>query len=230
MADDVVRNRVAAVRDLRKGILRYAEQIRDAVSHVRRDVVTLQRKADAVVEARRSTLKRAERELSEARAALARCSENCGGLQERVRVATHWHADATRDLDRARRAVQLVASVQAELATVLQRTEASVAEQSSAGSAALAGLESKLAGLVHGTGRDFANKAIVTGVVGLEILGATASLGRVAGNSLQAVGIDTPLRDHSVTEMVDRDDHQQEDYVHEQTAERQAREGEEMTP
>lgn len=222
MTDDLVRNEVNALRHLSKGITRYAEQVREALSQARRDILAMQRKAEGVLEVRRSTLQRAERELSQAKAALAQCRES-GELQQRVRVATQWHAEAKPDLDRARRAAQTVEAAQSDLVRVLQTSESAVGEQSSVASSALASLAARLEALPHmDVGHAVHNLAVGT-AVGLEIFGATMNLGRVAGNALQAGGIDTPLRDQSISEMVEHDKEEQQHYVIEQNAEREKR-------
>ena len=43
--------------------------------------------------------------------------------------------------------------------------------------------------------------------------------GRTAGNALAAFNVDTPVRDHSITEMTERQEEQEMGYVAEKTAE-----------
>lgn len=213
MSNDLVRAEASAVRALKQGIERYTAQIRDALGQARREMAAADRKAQEAVEHRRSEARKREQDLRRAEAALRQCQENCGGPQHEVSAAAQRLAEAQQLLDRARKAALLTASAQSELLKVLQTTEATVGEHSSVASSALASLNAKLASLPNfGAGHAIHNLAVGT-AVGVEIFGATMNLGRVAGNALQAVNVDIPLRDHSIAEMVEHRKEQERDYV-----------------
>lgn len=213
MTDDLVRAEVKALHALKHGVERYAEQIRDALANARRELAAADRKAQEAVERRRSEAQKHEHELRQAEVALRHCQENCGGLQQQVAAAAQRLAEAKQLLDRARKAAQMTATAQSDLLKVLQTTEATVGEHSSVASSALASLDAKLAELPKfGVGNAIHNLAVGT-AVSVEILGATMNLGRVAGNALQAANVNIPLRDHSITEMVEHRQDQERDFV-----------------
>lgn len=223
MSDDLVRAEVNAVRALKHGVERYADQVRDALGHARREVAAADRRAQEAVERRRSEVQKREHELRQAEAALRQCQENCGALQQHVAAASRRLAEAKQSLDRARRAAQLTATAQAELLKVLQTTEATVGEHSSVASSALAALDAKLADLPKlGISHAIHNLAVGT-AVGVEIMGATMNLSPTVGNAFQAVGVSNPLADPSITEMVERQKDQERDYVIEQDYEAKKR-------
>ncbi len=148
MSDDLVRAEVNAVRALKLGVERYAEQIRDALRNARREVAAADRKAQEEVERRRSEVQKREHELRQVETALRRqCQENCGRLQQQVAAAAQRLAEAKQPLDRARKAAQLTATAQSELLQALQAIETTVGEHSSVASSALASLDAKLAEL-----------------------------------------------------------------------------------
>lgn len=213
MSDDLVRAEVHAVRNLRKGVSRYSEHVRDAAAQARREVAAADRKAQEAVARRRSELQRREQEFRAAQAALARCRENCGGLQQQVNVAAQRHAQAKEQLDRARKAAQLSAAAQSDLLKVLQTVEAKVGEQSSVASSALANLDAKLAELPHFDLGHTVHNVLGGIVVGVEITGAAMNLGRVTGNTLAALGVNTPLGDSSISEMREQEDEAAAHYV-----------------
>jgi len=234
MSDDAVRAEVNAVRALRQGVDRYAEQIRDALGHARREVAAADRIAQEAVERRRSEAQRREQEFRRADAALRQCQENCAGAQRQAASAAERLAEAKHHLERARKAAQLTASAQSDLLRVLQTIEASVGEHSSVASSALANLDAKLAALPKfGLSHAIHNAAVGT-AVGVEMFGATMNLGRITGDTLQAANLNTPLRDHSITEMVEHREEQERDYVVEQDFESKRRmsseEGRETQP
>lgn len=223
MSDDLVRAEVNAVRALKHGVERYAEQIRDALGHARREVAAADCKVQGAVEHRRSVAQKREQDLRLAEAALRQCQDNCGGLHQQVAAAAQRLAEAKQLLDRARKAAQLTATAQSELLKVLQATEATVGEHSSVAASALASLDAKLAQLPKfGVGHAIHNLAVGT-AVGAEILGATVNLGRMTGDALQAANVNVPLRDHSITEMVEHRREQERDYVNEQDFESKKR-------
>ncbi|MDZ5446899.1 hypothetical protein U2F26_29930 [Micromonospora sp. 4G57] len=223
MSDDLVKAEVIAVRALKQGVARYAEQIREASGHARREIAAANRKAEEAVERRRSEVQKREQELRQAEAALRQCQENCDRLQQQVKVAAQRLAEAKQLLDRARKAAQLTATAQSDLLKVLQNIEATIGEHSSVASSALASLDAKLAELPHfGVGHAIHNLAVDT-AIGMEIVGATMSLGRVAGDALQAASVDFPIRDQSITEMVEHRKDQERDYVIEQDFESKKR-------
>lgn len=152
MSGDVVRNEANAVKALKSGVERYTQMIQAAIAQARRELMTVERRAQQAVDQRRAALRRAERELQAAKAALSGSTEeNRRHLEQQVRTATQWHGEARQQMDRARRAEQQVASARTELMSVLQSTEAAVGEHSSVASSALANLEAKLQSLpAHG--------------------------------------------------------------------------------
>lgn len=220
MSDDTVRNESKALRELKGGVLRFAEQMREAIAGARRELVDADRRAQALVDQRRAAVQRAQGEVQRAHAASSDRSRDPAATQQQIKVAREWHAEATRQLEQARRAAQTVASAQADLARALQRTEAAIGENASIAASAIATLDAKLAQLPNtGTAaglRHAVHGLIVTG----EIVGATAGLARLAGNTLQAADISTPVADHNLVQMVEHDHDQAVDYVIEQTAKR----------
>lgn len=213
MSDDRVRAEANAVRALKTGVERYAEQVRVAVGHARREVAAADRQAREAVERRRSEVQKREQELRHAEEMRRQCKENCGGHRQRVASCTQGLAAAKQSFDRARKAAQLTATAQSDLLKILQTTEATVAQHSSVASSALASLDAKLAELPKfGVGHAVHNMAAGT-VVGVEIFGATMDLGRLAGNALQAANITIPLRDVTITEMVGHREDQERDHV-----------------
>ena len=213
MSNDQVRAEVSSVRALKQGVGRYAEHVRDAIADARREMAAADRKAQESVDRRRSEVHKCEQKLRHLEAALRQCRDNCGGLQQQVADAAQRLAIAQQLLERARKAARVTAAAQSELAKALQTTETTVGEHSSVASSALASLDAKLASLPQfGVGHAIHNIAAGT-VVGVEIFGATMDLGRVAGNALQAVNVSTPLRDHTVTEMVEHRQEQERQHV-----------------
>ncbi len=96
---------------------------------------------------------------------------------------------------------------------MLQTVESAVGEQSSVASSALASLDAKLASLPHvDVGHAVHNLAVGT-AVGVEIFGASMNLGRVAANAATVFGVELPVRDQSVSEMVEHQNEQAADYV-----------------
>ena len=210
MASDVVRNEAKAVRTLRSAIARYAREISSVTDSAIQAMARVHRDAEEVERRRSAELRRAEGELGDAQQALARCAENCGSAQQRVAVATRWHAEAKQARDRARRAVSIVADAERDLARSLRASEGSVAGDASAAVAALGTLEARLHGLGSGTAL---HRAATAMVVTAEVAGAVTGLGRVTADALQAGGLDSGVADHSVTQMVERDRDQGVDYV-----------------
>lgn len=234
MSDDLVKAEVSAVRALKHGIGRYAEQVRDAATEARRDIAAADSRAQEAVERRRSEVQKREQDLRQAETALRHCQENCGGLQQQVQAASRRLAEAKQLLERARKAAQVTATAQSDLLRVLQTIEATVGDHSSVASSALASLDSKLAELPHfGVGSAIHSLAVGT-AVGVEIFGATMSLGRVAGNALQVANVNFPIHDESISEMVEHRKDQERAYVIEQEFEAKKRmssdEGRESTP
>jgi len=193
MTEDVVKNEVRAVRDLKGAVTRYAEQIRDASADSRREVAAADHEARDAVERRRLQLHRAEQALQQARTALAQCQENCGGLQRAAAAAQERQAQAKRQFDNARRAAQLTSSAQSDLLKVLQTIDGVVGENSSVASAALTSLDSKLSQLPHfDLGAAVHNALVGTGVAA-EIAGSAMGVSKLAGNVSQGA---LPTADH----------------------------------
>jgi hypothetical protein len=85
-------------------------------------------------------------------------------------------------------------------------------------SSALASLDARLAELPKfGVGHTIHNLA-VGAAVSAEIINATMNLGRMTGDTLQAAGVEVPLRDQSIAEMVEHRQEQDQGYVVEQAA------------
>lgn len=213
MSDDLVKAEVHAVRALKHGIGRYAQQVRDAAARARREIAATDRKAQETVERRRSEMRKREQDLRRAEATLRQCRENCGGLQQQVQAASQRLADAQQLLDRATKAAHLTATAQSDLLKTLNNIEATIGEHSSVASSALASLDGKLAALQDfGVGQAMRSLAAGT-VAAVEIFGASMNLGRVAGDALQAANVNFPIRDKTISEAVEHQREQEVDYV-----------------
>ena len=247
MADDIVRNEVNAVRSLKTGITRYSQQIRAAVASARGDLRAAQSKAEDNLERRRKEVRRAEREVAEAQAAVARVHDerDYASAEKRIRVAMHWLAEAGGAADRAQRAVQAIASIQTELGGALQTAEHTVAQQSLVTSSALANLEAKLRELPHTDRGSGVRHVVAAGVAGselphtdrgsrvrhvvaggvifIELATASMNLGRMTSNALASAGINLPSRDTSITQMAENDLEEAKEYVVTSMAERDRR-------
>ncbi len=213
MSDDRVQAEVNAVRTLRRGVSRYAEQLRETAAQARWKICEVDRRAHEAVERRRSDLQRRERELKAAQAALTRSPGGPGGAQREVEEATRRNAEARQNLDRARKAAELTATARADLLKTLQRVESAVGEQSSVAASALANLDVKLSAFPQlDVGHALHNVAAGT-VVAVEILTAGMDLAYMTGNAARALGVPTPLGDQSLAEMAERRRDQEVDYV-----------------
>lgn len=223
MADHTVRNEVNAVRSLMTGITRYSEQIRAAVASARNDLRAAQTQAEDTVGRRRKGVQRAERQVAEARDAVANVQDERGRAQaeQRLRAAMQWLGETKQAAYQAQRAVQTIATIRSEIVGVLQAAEHAVAEQSSIASSALASLDAKLRELPHMDLGRSVQHAVAGGLIGMEMFGASMNLGRIGSNALAAGGINPPLRDTSITQLVERDQQEDEDYVIKDTAERE---------
>jgi predicted RNase H-like nuclease (RuvC/YqgF family) len=217
VSDDLIKNERNAVMTLRTGVTRYAEHLREAMAHARKDLTAQHRRAEGAVEQRRNALQRAERELKQARAALAQCREDCGGLERQLAAASQCAAQSKQEFDKARRAAQILAQAQRELTSTMQGIESKVGEHSSVASSALADLEARLAELGGGNHLLQKGAAVAIGVATFaELINPVKDI----GNALNAVGIQNPVSDPSYTDMVERHDEQALDYVVEQSHER----------
>lgn len=201
-----------AVRALKHGVERYAEHVRDALGQARRDMAAADRKANEAVEGRRTEMQRCERNFREAEAALRQCQENCGGVQRQVAEAAQRHAEAKQGYDKARKAAQITATAQSELAKAGQTVESAVGQHSSVASSALASLDAKLADLPKFGLGDAVHSALATTAVTAEVLAHTVGFGRIAGNALQAANINNSFKEDSITEMVEHRQDQERDY------------------
>lgn len=223
MSDDLVKAEVQAVRALKQGVGRYAEQIREASAQARREVAAADRKAREALERRRSEVRKREQDLRQVQAALRQCREDCGGLRRQGEAAAQRLAEAREALDHARKAAQLTSTAQADLLKTLQNIEASVGEHSSVASSALASLDGKLASLPHFDLGSTVHGLLAGTAVSVQVLAATANFDRLVGDAAQAVNVNLPGRDHSVTEMVKHRREQEADYVVMKDAEDKAR-------
>lgn len=213
MSDDLVKAEVQAVRALKQGVGRYAEQIRGASAQARREIAAADRKTQEALERRRSEVRKREQELRQLQAALRQCREDCGGLRRQAETAAQRLAEAGQALDRARKAAQLTATAQTDLLKTLQNIEATVGEHSSVASSALASLDSQLASLPHFDLGSAVHDLLAGTAVSVETVAAVASFGRLAGDAAHAVNVNFPIRDHSVAEMVEHRKDQEADYV-----------------
>lgn len=144
MSDDVVKAEVNAVLTLKHGVEHYSERVRNGLANARRELDAADRKAQDVVERRRSDVRRCEDQLRGAEAALRQCQENCRGLQQAVARAAQALAEAQQRLDRARKGAQLIAEARSGFAKAGQTAESTVGQHHSVASAALSNLEGKL--------------------------------------------------------------------------------------
>jgi len=157
---DVTHAELQAVRELRNAVSRYAGQLRDVMAGVRRDAAIRQQRAQELVAQRQSRLNRAARDLQQAPA--------------RVDQARH-------ELDRARKAAQMISAARSDLLKTLQHLEAVVGEQSSVSAAALATLEARLAEIVGGR----LGRALTTLGVAAEVSVASVNVAKLAGDVTQ---------------------------------------------
>lgn len=193
MSGDLVRNERNAVSMLRSAVSRYAENLREAMVQARRDVAARHRDAEAVVEQRRDQLNRADREVQQARAALAQCRFDCGGLERQVVAASQRQNHCRQELAKARRGAQLIAQAQHELTSVMQGIESKVGEHSSVASSALVDLEYRLTAL--GGGGHGAWQRISGVAVGVATLTELINPGIDIANVVSAAGLQNPIAD-----------------------------------
>lgn len=223
MSDSMVKKQGQALKTLRRGVLRYSEQVRDVGTSARSQASDVHRKAEDAVERRRSNLRKCERELSAAQTALAACRENCGGLQRALATAQENCRVAKQQLVRAQKAVQLTAEAQSELAAAHVQAQAAVSEHSSIASSALARLDGMLAAMGQSNFLQGLKGAGQVLVVTAEVVSAMGDGGRLVANAAQALGADTRFADQSVTEMRERNESQQLYHLGEKQVEGEAR-------
>lgn len=198
---DVVKAEVRAVRDLKRGVARYADQVRNAVADARREAKEAERTAREAVDTGRSRLKKSEAAVGRARDDLARCpEERRREHQAAVRAAEDRAAAARREVDQARKAERAVVAATADLAKVLCMAEAAVGDQSSAATAALAVLDTKLSEITSGGMAALARGAIVTLGVAAEVATTLVDGATLIGNVSQG-SIPTADRITSTTQM-----------------------------
>lgn len=183
---DVVKAEVRAVRDLKRGVARYADQVRDVVADARREAKEAERTAREAVDAGRSRLKKCEAAVGRARDDLARCpEERRREYQSAVRSAEDRAEAASREVDQARKAERAVVAATSDLAKVLSMAEAAVGDQSSAATSALAVLDRKLSEISSGGFATFARDAIVTLGVVAEVATTVVDGATLVGNVSQ---------------------------------------------
>ncbi|RLV47708.1 hypothetical protein D9V37_16295 [Nocardioides mangrovicus] len=213
---DQVKNERPAVKSLRTGVTRFAETMREAMALARKDLAAQRRSAEQSVESRRSQLQRAERELQNAKSALSQCRDNCGPLRARVSALTARTAECKQQLDKSRRAVQLIAQADHDLGGVMRGIESKVAEHSSLASSALADLDAKIATL-RGTFEQHLRSAGTGLVVGAEIFGAGHGAAMDLSNAAHAFDISTSGGDASIADLVERQNETNRHYVLDET-------------
>lgn len=198
---DVVKAEVRAVRDLKRGVSRYADQVRDVVADARREAKEAERSAREAVDASRSRLKKAEAALGRARDDLARCpEERRREYQSAVRAAEDRAAAARKEVEQARKAESAVVAATADLAKVLSMAEAAVGDQSSAATSALAVLDTKLSEISSAELATFARDAIVTFGIAAEVATTVVDGATLVGNVSQG-SIPTADRITSTSQM-----------------------------
>ena len=167
---DVVKAEVQAVRDLKRGVSRYADRLRDVATDARREAQAAEQGARESVEAQRLRVTKRESEVRRAKEALARCpEERRREFEQAARSAERQATLARQDLDRARKAEQAVAAAMGDLRKVICSVESVVADHSSAATAALATLDTKLSEITSGGVAAFARGALVTLGVAAEV-------------------------------------------------------------
>ena len=213
MSDDLIKAEVRSVRTLKRAISEYTEQLRAVAARARSETAAVDRRAQEAVEARRSQLRRRESELRAAQAALAHCTENCGGLQHAVNVAARVQAEAQQALEQARKAAQITAGMHSDLIEVLHTVDAQINEHSSVAASALADLDARLSQLPH-FDLGHAARSVAVGMVGAaEIAGAGMNFGRLAANTASAFGAESSVADQSVAELREHEAEHEATYV-----------------
>lgn len=191
---DLIKADVRAVRALRVGVTRYAEQMRAAAASARREMAAAQAAAREAADRKRRELSRAVADLQQATAAADRTpADRRAGARHAVSAAQQRADQARQDLDRVHRAGRLLADASGDLVRTLQAAEATVAGQSSAASAILASLDGKLSEITGGGFGSAARHALATAGVAAQLAVAAMDVTRLAGDVSQGR---LPAADH----------------------------------
>jgi hypothetical protein len=211
---------VKAIRNLRKAVIRYAEQMREATAAARHDAAAPVKRTAANLQQRKNHLERAIHELQQAQVALAACRDprQLAALQRAVTVA-QAHADEARQFHAyAQKAARIAETAQSDLLKTMQALETIVGEHSSVSSSALASLEDRLAEIDM---RGSVGKEISRGLKeisrGLKVAGVTAEVVIAAHSFANIVGdasqgrLPTADRVTSISEMQQEQARQEEE-------------------
>jgi chromosome segregation ATPase len=124
MAEGEIHARVGAVKQVAHGLAGYQRATEAALSGARADLNKASAEMQALVADRERRLGAARRRVEAAAAELARCEEDCGGLQRALAEAQVELQLAERARDRARRGQERLERVTAELLGSMRTHEA----------------------------------------------------------------------------------------------------------
>lgn len=200
MSNDHIKIDVHSVRGLRTAVSRYTEEIQRTSAQSRKRVAAADQIARHAVEQRRAERQKREADLKQARETLARCQGNCGGLQRDVALASERLKVATAALTRARKAEQMTAETQRDLAQALRAIESKVSDHASAAASALADLEARLAALPR-SGVTDTLRGIAVGVATFSTVAtAIPDAAHIVGNAIAASGHPNAFANSSLAE------------------------------
>ena len=183
---DTVKADVRAVRALRSGVARYADQLRASAAAARRDIAAAEAACEEATEQRRTHATRASLDLAALREAARRPDGQQRTQDPRaIAQAEQRLARAEHDLAQARAASRAVSTTASELAKVLQAVDATVYEHSSATASMLASLDGKLSEITGGGVAAFVRGTVTSIGVAAELAVASADLSQLAGNVSQ---------------------------------------------
>lgn len=192
MSDDLHKKEAHAVQALRKGVARYAEDIRRAIQHARREAAAADQKVQQAVEHSRAELARADQELKHLQQTLSRAGDaERAELEAFAAAARQQQADAKRRLDNARQAASKVKAAQSDLLKVASLVDGKVSEHSSVAASALADLDAKIRAYSHGP--NLFQAAVVTLGVAANALADGQGLVQTGADFAKAVGVEHSL-------------------------------------
>jgi hypothetical protein len=125
MAGDAIHARVTAVRDLGHGVAAYGRGVEAALQAARSDLNAISARFELAVAQSEQRWRAAQRATAQARAALARCREGCGGLAAAVARCQAAELAAQHTHERNRRARERLNRAASELLSSMRSVETS---------------------------------------------------------------------------------------------------------
>lgn len=183
---ETVRAESHSVRDLKRAIFRYSEELRVAITMAKREAASAETDFREAVDQQRVCLRHAESDVRIAQDALSRSS-----LEDTQQCSRTLCDAQVRALDQARR---LESSLSAErrasyalhdLLQVVAHVEATIADQTSTAASALLELDVKLSEITSPHAAAFVKNAVVSLGVAAQVATAAVDLATLAGNVSQ---------------------------------------------